>query len=267
MYSRSMWSRNSRSGSARASAGSSTPRQRASAPHVAASRRRRADLVDDLLGQVAHADALLGQDDQPLDHVAQLAHVAGPGVGGQHAPPPRRRSASAFMPFSRAGRLDERRRQQRHVVGAIAQRRRAQGDDGQTEVEVLAELARGHGRLQVAVGRRDDAHLDLQRLLAAHARELARLQHPQHLGLGRAATHVADLVEEDRPAVGHLEEAALARGGPREGAALVAEQLRLDQLRRDGGAVHLDEAACSRERRLAGGWRARSAPCRCPTRR
>ena len=80
------------------------------------------------------------------------------------------------------------------------------GTTFEPEVEVLAELAGRDRRLQIAVGRGDDAHVDLQHLLAADARELARLQHAQHLGL-RGQVHVADLVEEDRPAVGHLEQA------------------------------------------------------------
>ena len=92
MYSRSMWSRNSRSGSARASGGSSrrgSSLRRRRSPRAGARR-----LGDDLLGQVADADALLRQDHQPLDHVAQLAHVAGPRVRRRASPPPRRRSPS-----------------------------------------------------------------------------------------------------------------------------------------------------------------------------
>ena len=89
------------------------------------------------------------------------------------------------MPFSRQASSTNVAAQQRDVVGAVAQRRRAQRHDVQPEVQVLAELAGRDRRLQIAVGRGDDAHVDLQRLLAADARELARLQHAQHLGLRR----------------------------------------------------------------------------------
>jgi hypothetical protein len=66
------------------------------------------------------------------------------------------------------------------------------------------------------------------------------LQRAQHLGL-RREIHVADLVEEQRAAVGLLEEAALSPLRASERAALVTEQLALDQLTRDGRAVHFDE--------------------------
>ena len=54
--------------------------------------------------------------------------------------------------------------------------------------------------------------------------------------------HVADLVEEQRAAVGQLDEADLAALRGRVGALLVAEQLALDQLARDRRAVDGDEA-------------------------
>ena len=73
----------------------------------------------------------------------------------------------AFMPFSRQASSTKADAEQRHVVGALAQRRRAQRHDVEAEVEILAELAGGDRRLQVAVGRGHDAHVDLQRLLAA----------------------------------------------------------------------------------------------------
>ena len=53
--------------------------------------------------------------------------------------------------------------------------------------------------------------------------------------------HVADFVEEDRAAVGLLELADLLLGRAGERALLVAEQLRLDQLLGNRGAVDLHE--------------------------
>jgi len=60
------------------------------------------------------------------------------------------------------------------------------------------------------------------------ALELALLQHAQQLDLGREVD-VADLVEEERSAVGELEPSLLALLGAGEGAFLVAEELRLDE--------------------------------------
>jgi hypothetical protein len=53
--------------------------------------------------------------------------------------------------------------------------------------------------------------------------------------------HLGNLVEQKRPARGGLDQAPLVAVGPRERAALVAEQLRLDEFRGDGRAVDADE--------------------------
>jgi len=233
-----MWSRNSRSGSARASGGRFEPRQRA---FPVRGLRRLAPRALGLGERSPRAgprpDGLVGEDDEALDDVAELAHVPGPRVGPQHGDG--LVGDHLGLDAVLAARLLDEGRQGRHVVGAIAQRRRAQRHDGEAEVEVLAERPRGDGALQVAVRRGDDAHVDLERLLAAHPRELARLQDAQHLGL-RRGDHVADLVEEDCAAVSDLEEPTLARRRAREGAPLVPEELRLDELGRDRGAVDLD---------------------------
>ena len=59
--------------------------------------------------------------------------------------------------------------------------------------------------------------------------------------LACAQRHVADFVHEERAAVGLLELAFALFDGRGEGSALVAEEFALDQLRRDGRTVDLDE--------------------------
>ena len=83
--------------------------------------------------------------------------------------------------------------------------------------------------------------------LAADALELALLQHAQQLGLHRRRD-VADLVEEQRAAVGELEAAELALDGAGERALLVAEQLALEQRLGERAAVDLDERAARARR-------------------
>src|SRR5208283_2511337 len=51
------------------------------------------------------------------------------------------------------------------------------------------------------------------------------------------------LVEEEGAAVGELEFAPAHTGGPGEGAPLMPEELALDELGGDGGAIHPDEGA------------------------
>ena len=111
----------------------------------------------------------------------------------------------------------------------------------------------------------DDAHVGLDRLVAADAVELAVGQHAQQPRL-QVRRHVADLVEEQRAAVGLLEAAAPLRLRAGEGAALVAEQLGLEQVLRDRRGVDRDEGLAPRAG-CAGAARAPPAPCRCRTRR
>ena len=80
---------------------------------------------------------------------------------------------------------------------------------------------------------------------AAEPLECALLEHPQQLGL-QLERQVADLVEEQRAAVGQLEAARPSRrDGAGEGALLVAEQLALEQAGGQRGAVDVTKA-CGR---------------------
>ena len=147
----------------------------------------------------------------------------------------------------------------------LAQRRHEDRDDVQAEVQILAEPAGADLRRQILVGRRQHAHVDLDALRAADALHHLFLQHAQHLRL-RLQAHVGDLVEEDRAAVGLLEASRLVGDRAGERAAHVAEQLRLDQLFRNRGAVHFDERPALAPARCDESC-ARPAPCRCRSRR
>ena len=114
------------------------------------------------------------------------------------------------------------------------------GDHVQPVVQVLLELAARDHLPEIAVGRGDHAHVDLLAALGAERLELPLLQHAQQLRL-QGRRHRADLVEEDRPAVGERELALLAVERAGECAPHVAEQLRLQERFGDGRAVHLDQ--------------------------
>ena len=90
------------------------------------------------------------------------------------------------------------------------------------------------------MGRADHADIDFDRLATTHALEAALLQHAKQRDL-RLGRDVADLVEEDGAAVSVLEEPALARLGPGESPALVAEELAEEQRLDQGRAVDLDD--------------------------
>ena len=90
------------------------------------------------------------------------------------------------------------------------------------------------------MSRRDDAHVDRDRLASADSLDGSLLQHAEQLGL-RARRQVANLVEKQRAAVGLLEAADAPGVGAGERAALVAEELALEQRLGDRGAVDRDE--------------------------
>ncbi len=113
-------------------------------------------------------------------------------------------------------------------------------DDVQPVEEILAELAVLHHLPQVEVRGRDDADVDLDRLHAAEAHEVALLDDAQQLGLG-LERHVADLVEEDRAAVREVEQPLLRVDGAREGALHVAEERRFEEVRGQVAGVDGDE--------------------------
>ena len=144
-------------------------------------------------------------------------------------------------------------------------RRQLDAHDLEPVVEVLAERARGDRLVQVAVGGRDQPDVDLDRLVRADPDDLAALQHAQQLDLG-GQRHVADLVEEQRAAVGVLEPALAVAVGAGERPLDVAEELALQDVLAERGAVQGDErlvlaAGC------CCGWPWRPAPCRCRSRR
>ena len=130
--------------------------------------------------------------------------------------------------------------QQRDVLRPVLEVRQRDRDDVQPVVEVLAEGPLLDGLLEVPVGGGDHPDVDLDGPGAPDALDLPLLEGPEDLRL-EVEPHGAHLVQEQGPAGGELELAHLGGDGPREGPLLVAEELRLQELRRDGGAVDGDE--------------------------
>ncbi len=134
-----------------------------------------------------------------------------------------------------------------NLVAPLPERRQGDADDVQPEEEILAELSVLYRGLEVPVGRGDHAHVDAHILPSAQPRELAVLEHLQQLRL-QWRPHLADLVEEHRAVVRELELARLVLDRPGEGAALEAEQLRLEQLGRQRRAIDFDEGPAASRR-------------------
>ena len=187
-----------------------------SAPAASARRRRGAGCGRRLVwpgrtmrsGRCHGSTLVVGQrGGHVLHHVAQLAHVARPGVARSGAASPPARSAAARS-AARAGVGEERARQQRDLARAVAQRRqhhrrRARGgrtDPGGSGRPSPRPRGRGWWR------RRRAGRSSRSRDVAEPGQPL-RLQHAQQLGLHRRR-QLADLVEEHRAAVPPL------RAGP-----------------------------------------------------
>ena len=178
------------------------------------------------------------QDGQALDEILQLAHVAGPRVGRETIEGRlRERDRRPAVGFAAPHEIVDQRGQ---VVAALAQRRHDDRKHVEPEKQILAEFARAGARLEIAMSGRENADVGTALLAAADALENALLENAQQLHL-HVDAHVADLVQEQRAAVGELE-APNARGQrAREGAFLVTEQLALEQLARNRAAVDRDE--------------------------
>ena len=91
------------------------------------------------------------------------------------------------------------------VLRTFAQRGQLHRKDVEAVVEVPPEQAARDHLVEVAVGARDDAHVDPARTVGADGRDGAFLEHAQERDLESRA-RVAHFVEEDAAAVGLHEE-------------------------------------------------------------
>ncbi len=183
-------------------------------------------------------------DDRPVARERRAGHrrdefpdVPGPRVVGEPA-----EGRAAELP--RVGRQavhrallgQEHAGQQRNVLGPLLQRGQPDREGVDPVVEIFAEPFLAHQQLERAVGGRHEPEVHVDAGAAAQPLHLALLEDAQQLRL-RHERQVADLVEEQRAAVGQLDppEPPLVRAG--EGSLLVAEDLGLEQRIGNGRAA------------------------------
>ena len=130
--------------------------------------------------------------------------------------------------------------QRGEVLHALAQGRDFDGKDGQPVKQVEAKVPLGGSAFQRLVGGCDQAHIDARDGVVADALQLARLQKPKHFGL-HGDRHLANLVQQQGPAVGHFDPAEARLHGSGKRSAGVAKQLRFEQRLGNCGAVQHDE--------------------------
>jgi len=178
---------------------------------------------------------------QTLEGVLQLADVAGPGVADQRSER-RGREPRGRAALARRAADELHGDQLRHVLGSLAQRRDGDPDHVESVEQVGAEAPGADVGVEVALGGRDDARAQAQRIAAPDALELSLLEHAQEPPL-QTGVELADLVQEEGSVGGALAATGAPRDGAGEGAALVPEQLALQHRGCERGAVGVHEGS------------------------
>ena len=177
--------------------------------------------------------------DRALERRLQLADIPGPRVPGQELERvPRDPLCLGTIAAVEApeGVRDE----QGHVVPPLPERRRADREHVQAVEEVGPEPAGADFGGEIPVRRGHDAHVHAADAALPDATQLALLKRAEEPALHGGA-RVADLVQEERPAVRELEESGTVGVRAGERALRVAEELALDQGIGDRREVVRDE--------------------------
>ena len=196
----------------------------------------------DVFRQVAALDdARVGEIGGKLQHVAQLADIAGPVVALELG---ERVLADGNGPLHARGNLHQHlAREQRNVLRPLPQRRDADVEGAEPVVKVRTKTAVADGVLQIGVARREDADVDRDLLHTADRADGALLKRAQQLRLD-LQLHLGNFVEQQRAALRRLEHAELsARLRAGERALHIAEKLGIERIGVEGGAVEREEHA------------------------
>src|SRR6185503_13313295 len=216
-------------------------------PHELVERRlgggRRIYLTEDPRGEhVGRYDlSRLGAKHQAVNLVLELPHVARPGVALHHRERLGMETADG-LPLVAREAFDEMQRKRRHVLATLAERRHDDRKHAQAVEQIEPESPGLDLAAEIAIRRRDESHVDAASRRRAHRPNLPLLQHPQELRLDCRA-RLADLVEEERSAVGLLEQPGARAVRTGEGAPRVAEELALEECLGHRGAVLREKRA------------------------
>jgi hypothetical protein len=195
-------------------------------------------------GEVVGSDpAARTGDGQPLERIVQLPDVPLPGRGAQtgHGRIGQHRRRKRETPGDAGEAVVH---QPRHVLATLAQGRQAQAGHRDAVVEIGPEAAGADRSAEVAARRRHHPRRAVERFPAPQALEAAILEDPQQAGL-QGRLELADLVEEQRAVSSALDPALAAGRRAREGAALVPEELALEERGGQRGAVGVHEGAAA----------------------
>ena len=130
--------------------------------------------------------------------------------------------------------------QQRNVILPLAQRWNTDRKDVQPVEKILAECTGMHGRIEVPIGRGNHTDIDRNWLVTPNPLQFSFLENAQQSKL-RLGRKFADLVKENRPAIGGLEPSRASLKCPGKGTFFMAEKLGGDERRRNGRAIDANE--------------------------
>src|SRR6267142_5296546 len=198
--------------------------------------------AEKLRRQVVRLDARLrAHNHQPLHEVSQFAHIPRPRKAQQDF----HRRITEFPHFLSVGGAEFAQkisRERWNIFSSIAQGRDVKGNHVKPVEEILAKSAARNLLIEILIGCGDDAHIHAQSFVGPDTLEALLLEDAQNFRL-RAQAHIADFVQEERSAVGFLKFPRFVLGGARKTALEMSEELGLDQLFRNGRAVHFYEGS------------------------
>ena len=181
----------------------------------------------------------VAHDNGAINRVLQLADIAGP-LELRQVSHGLAANAGDEAIFFGAEPRQEVPQQMRDVFTPHPQRRDCQRQDVKAIEQILPEMPALHAIEQFAIGRGDDADVDLHRFTPADRLDGAFLQCAEQLHL-RRQWQFRDFVEKQRAAGGFDEFAGVAFGSAGKCPLLVAEQDRLDEVIRDCAAIDRNE--------------------------
>src|SRR4051812_20989389 len=111
-------------------------------------------------------------------------------------------------------------------------------------VQIGAKLTRTGALRQVAIARRDYLHVNFDGPCPTEAAQTPVFYHSQQLRL-EVQAEFPNFVEKDGAAMRLLDQPSAPAFGPREGARLVAEQFRLQQIAWQGRAIYFYQRTLS----------------------
>ena len=132
--------------------------------------------------------------------------------------------------------------QQRHILQAVAQRRKWNWHNVQAEEEVFAKLALLHPVGKVAISGGDHTNIDLLGDVSADTFKGAFLKHTQKFRLN-AEINFADFIQQKRAAIREFKAAFAEFVSAGESAFLVTEEFRFEQVGGKSSAIQTDHGA------------------------